>query len=152
MPKRKRSTARLQVAALPWRRTPSGALEIVLVTSRETRRLIVPKGWVSRGMPGAVTAASEAFEEAGLLGRIAETPIGAFDYDKRFDDGEIVRCRVEVYPFAVTGQADAYPERGQRMIHWFPLSLAIELADDAGLVQLLRKIARGKIALEGQRG
>ena len=57
-------------------------LEIMLVTSRGTRRWIIPKGWPKRGMPPYDTAAKEAFEEAGVLGKVNKRPIGSYPYDK----------------------------------------------------------------------
>ncbi len=95
----KRSAAeagRLQYAALPWR-VADGALEIMLVSSRETKRWIIPKGWPMSGRSGAAAAAIEAMEEAGLLGIIAEEPCGHFTYSKRFSRGEEL-CKVEVFP------------------------------------------------------
>jgi 8-oxo-dGTP pyrophosphatase MutT (NUDIX family) len=144
---RKSHTLRIQAAALPWRRTSAGSIEVMLVTSRETRRLIVPKGWIGKGLPPPAVAAKEAFEEAGLHGVVAPLPCGTYEYVKRLDDGADVRCRVEVYPLAVSAQADDFPEKGQRMLHWFPPSLAAELADDEGLGRLMGAIARGDIRL-----
>ena len=73
---------RLQVAALPWR--DLNGLEIMLVSSRETRRWIIPKGWPMAGRSNSVAAAIEAIEEAGLLGAISVEPIGFYTYAKRF--------------------------------------------------------------------
>src|SRR5262249_33662947 len=42
--------------------------EFMLVTSRETRRWIIPKGWPKRGKSPYRSAAREAFEEAGVIG------------------------------------------------------------------------------------
>ncbi|MDB5495247.1 MAG: hypothetical protein JWP86_2584, partial [Phenylobacterium sp.] len=35
---------RRQFAALPWRRAETG-VEVLLITSKETRRWVIPKGW-----------------------------------------------------------------------------------------------------------
>ena len=59
---------RLQNAGLPYRVTKAGALEILLVTTRQTRRWIIPKGWPIKGLKPANSAAREAFEEAGVSG------------------------------------------------------------------------------------
>ena len=67
---------RTQFAALPWRRDAGGEVEVLLITSRETRRWVIPKGWPIKGMKSAKSAAREAFEEAGVLGKVAKTPIG----------------------------------------------------------------------------
>jgi hypothetical protein len=52
---------RLQYGALPYRRTKTGTLEILLVTSRNTRRWIIPKGWPIKGMKPAKSAAREGW-------------------------------------------------------------------------------------------
>jgi 8-oxo-dGTP pyrophosphatase MutT (NUDIX family) len=57
-----------QVAALPVRRNPDGSLSVLLVTSRETRRWVIPKGWPWPDRDDYVAATEEAREEAGVLG------------------------------------------------------------------------------------
>ena len=50
-----------QYAALPWRRDANGGIEILLITSRETRRWVIPKGWrVILAMPFPVSKAFRA--------------------------------------------------------------------------------------------
>jgi 8-oxo-dGTP pyrophosphatase MutT (NUDIX family) len=74
-------------------------LEILLVTTRGTRRWIVPKGWPIKGLRPAKSAAREAFEEAGVTGRIGPKPIGVFAYDKLRDEaGGATMCEVKIYP------------------------------------------------------
>src|ERR1700755_1994635 len=69
-----------QFAALPFQIAPDG-LRVLLLTSRETRRWIIPKGWPIRGMKPREVAAREAFEEAGLVGRVAgKRSIGSYNY------------------------------------------------------------------------
>ena len=58
----------LQFAALPWRIGKSGTREILLLTSRETHRWVIPKGWPMKGRKPAEVASQEAYEEAGLIG------------------------------------------------------------------------------------
>ncbi len=130
----KAAPERLQYAALPWR--SGDGLEIMLVSSRETRRWIIPKGWPMAGRSGAATAAIEAVEEAGLLGEISETPIGDYVYFKRFTLGE-ERCRVEVFPLRVVRQRENWPEKDQRTTQWFPASEAALLVSDPGLGDLI---------------
>ncbi len=68
---------RIQYAALPYRAKGKSVLEVMLITSRDTRRWIIPKGWPKHGLPPHATAAEEAFEEAGVVGKITERPIGS---------------------------------------------------------------------------
>ena len=82
------SSRQIQYAALPYRAKGKSQLEIMLVTSRGTRRWIIPKGWPKRGMPPYDTAAKEAFEEAGVIGKVRKRPIGSYPYDKILEKGD----------------------------------------------------------------
>jgi hypothetical protein len=82
-----KSSRRVQYAALPYRTKGKSQLEIMLVTSRGTRRWIIPKGWPKRGKPPYDTAAKEAFEEAGVIGKVRKRPIGSYPYDKILGEG-----------------------------------------------------------------
>lgn len=61
-----------QIAVLPWRRDAHGRLQILLVTSRTSRRWMLPRGWPISGMSGAEVARTEAVEEAGVDGIVAD--------------------------------------------------------------------------------
>jgi 8-oxo-dGTP pyrophosphatase MutT (NUDIX family) len=56
-----------------------------LVTTRRTKRWIIPKGWPIKGLKPSKTAAREAFEEAGVSGRVGAKPLGVFTYEKLID-------------------------------------------------------------------
>ena len=97
--RKRRQTVRVQYGVLPYRFSQDAALEILLVTTRGTRRWIVPKGWPIKGLRPPKSAAREAFEEAGVTGRIGAKPIGFFAYDKLRDEaGGTTICEVKVYP------------------------------------------------------
>jgi len=90
-----------QFAALPWRLGEGGTRQIMLLTSRETRRWVIPKGWPMKGRKPAEAAAKEAYEEAGLIGHIVgKRPTGNYHYPKRLTKGEAL-CRVRVFLFRV---------------------------------------------------
>ena len=102
---------RVQYGALPYRFTPEAALEILVVTTRRTRRWIIPKGWPIKGMRPPKAAEREAFEEAGVTGRIGVRPVGSFTYDKALDEaGRLATCEVTVYPLLVKSQSDSWPK------------------------------------------
>jgi len=63
-----------QFAALPVTERDGETL-VLLVTSRDTGRWVLPKGWAERGLTGSELAAKEAFEEAGVVGEVGTTPI-----------------------------------------------------------------------------
>jgi 8-oxo-dGTP pyrophosphatase MutT (NUDIX family) len=128
------ATERLQVAALPWRKTDR--VEIMLVSSRATRRWIIPKGWPMAGRSGSAAAGIEAVEEAGLLGVLSKEPIGQYFYQKRFVR-YMQTCRVEVYSLQVVRQRDDWPEKHERSTQWFPAEEAMELVSDPELGELI---------------
>ena len=128
----------VQVAALPWRRGADGRVEVLLATSRDTGRWVLPKGWPQKKRSLSETAACEAWEEAGLLGRISQEAVGSFFYRKRLDSGLHRRVRVSVFPLAVSGQAETWPEHGQRDLRWFAPQEAARHVHEPELSALLR--------------
>jgi 8-oxo-dGTP pyrophosphatase MutT (NUDIX family) len=135
-----------QYAALPWRRRRGHSVEILLVTTRRTRRWIVPKGWPVDGCSPRECAAREAMEEAGVLGVIAPKPIGTFPYRKQRKSGESVRCRVEVFPLQVTHQLRNWPEKSVRETCWCTAEDAAARTSDPGLRRVIAKFAEASAA------
>lgn len=131
---------RLQYAAVPYRRRGDGEIEVMLVTSRETKRWVVPKGWPIRGAKPHASAAREALEEAGVLGNADSDAIGAYHYDKRLKNGMQARCKVEVFPLEVKSQRKRWPEKRERKARWFTVPKAVQAVQEPGLRRLLRKL------------
>jgi 8-oxo-dGTP pyrophosphatase MutT (NUDIX family) len=134
---------RQQYAALPWRRTKAG-IEILLITSRETRRWVIPKGWPMITLAAPDAAAQEAFEEAGVRGEIDPTPLGAFRYRKRLKSGKSEPCRVDVYPLAVAIEEAVWPEKRQRTRRWLPALEAARMVEEVGLRRIIEAFAEGR--------
>jgi 8-oxo-dGTP pyrophosphatase MutT (NUDIX family) len=132
---------RHQYAALPWRRGEDGALEVLLITSRETRRWVIPKGWPIKGLNSKKTAAREAFEEAGVLGAVGKKKLGDYHYDKRLRSGRVQEVRVTVYPLRVKAEATLWPEHGQRDKLWTSIEDAAPLVIEPELRDLIRAFA-----------
>jgi 8-oxo-dGTP pyrophosphatase MutT (NUDIX family) len=110
----------------------------MLLTSRETRRWVIPKGWPMKGKNPREVAAQEAYEEAGLIGRIVgKRPIGVFHYEKRLP-GEQFICEVRVFLFRVEQQLKKWPEKGQRKTDWFDLDTAANLVEEGWLAEIMR--------------
>jgi len=128
---------RAQFAALPWRRTKAGDVEMLLITSRETRRWVIPKGWPIKGKSSAKSAAREAFEEAGVKGKLKKKPVGTYAYDKRLKNGRLQRVRVTVFSLEVQDEADVFPEATQREKLWTPPAEAARAVDEPELMVLL---------------
>ena len=133
-------TPYLQVGALPYRRAATGAPEVLLVTSRGTRQWIIPKGWPIEGLSNAGSAAREAYEEAGIFGDIAETPIGAFTYEKaRKGEDLLSRFSVEVYLLRVERQLTYWPEADERSLAWVSPEQALTMIGNVSLRALVRQ-------------
>jgi len=133
-----KSMPNLQYAALPYRRSEDGLIEVMLVTSRGTMRWIVPKGWPIPGKTPYESAAQEALEEGGLVGEISERPVGKYQYQKRTEDRGIT-CTVEVFLMKVEGQLSSWPEQDQRSTAWFGLEKAAQVLEP-GLARILRDL------------
>ena len=133
---------RLQYAALPYRRSIGQRAEFMLVTSRETRRWIIPKGWPKKGKSPHRSAAREAFEEAGVLGAVGRRSVGSFSYAKRLKNGGSVECEVRVFPLEVKRQRKKWPEKEERRIKWLSASKAAEKVKDPVLSKIIRRVAR----------
>jgi 8-oxo-dGTP pyrophosphatase MutT (NUDIX family) len=127
-----------QVAALPFR-VVDGGVEVLLVTSRETKRWLIPKGWPMKGRKPHKAAAREAEEEAGVKGRIEGKPLGHYTYWKR----RIVHfdlCRVDVYPLEVSKQLKSWKEKGQREARWFKVEEAADAVLEPALAWLIQSL------------
>jgi len=139
-PPKTQPAERRQVGALPFRRTPSGEIEVLLITSRETGRFIIPKGWPMKRLSDPDAAAREAYEEAGVIGKIQRRPFGDYLYWKRLARS-FELLMVDVYALEVRKQRPDWPEKGSRKSGWVSVADAATLVDEPGLVALLGKFS-----------
>lgn len=142
-----------QVAALCWRVSHKAGpvLEVLLITSLNAKRWILPKGWLEPGLSAAENAAREAFEEAGVTGEISAQPVGHYHYLKEKKDGGGVPCSVEVFALAVTKQSQDWPEKGVRELAWLPLDQAAVRVSEPGLRQVLKDFRKQHLPLAARR-
>ncbi len=129
-----------QVGALPVRTEKNGALRVLLVTSRETRRFVIPKGWPWPGVKDHKAAAEEAREEAGIRGRIGKKPVGSYTYDKRRANGA-VPVRVNVFLLEVVEELSEWQEKDERERKWLTPAKAAAAVAEPELAELILKIA-----------
>jgi 8-oxo-dGTP pyrophosphatase MutT (NUDIX family) len=128
---------RIQYAALPFRRNADAGVEVMLVTSRDTRRWVIPKGWpIGRKAPHA-SAAREALEEAGVLGKAGRDSIGTYTYEKRLGNGTLVRCEVQVFPLEVKRQRKDWPEKEEREVRWLSPNEAAKAVQETALSDII---------------
>jgi len=128
-----------QVAAIPFRLDTRGDIEVMLVTSRTTRRFIVPKGWPMKGKSGRKAATIEAQEEAGVLGKTLKQPAGTYSYWKRLAN-RFVRVDVIVYLLEVTEELADWQEARRRQRAWLTPADAAMLIDEPDLSTLVRTL------------
>jgi 8-oxo-dGTP pyrophosphatase MutT (NUDIX family) len=128
--------ARMQYGALCWRMGAAG-VEVLLITSRDTGRWIIPKGWPMQGLAPEGAAAQEAWEEAGVEGVINPICLGRYGYHKSLSDTSQVPCAVAVYGLRVARLADKFPEAKERHREWFSPDAAAALVNEPDLAKLI---------------
>jgi 8-oxo-dGTP pyrophosphatase MutT (NUDIX family) len=141
-PKKKMPARWVQYAALPYRRKRNSSTEVLLVTSRDSGRWIIPKGWPRKGNAPHKTAAREAREEAGVVGKIERRAIGSFSYEKRLKGGKVVVCDVKVFPLKVELQEEHWREKGERQVKWLSRTKAAKTVEDSVLGTIIRSLPK----------
>ncbi|MBT8460755.1 MAG: NUDIX hydrolase [Boseongicola sp.] len=132
---------RVQMAALCYRTRETGK-QVLLITSRDTGRWIIPKGWPITGKTSSETALQEAWEEAGVReGKADANAIGSYTYDKRFENGSSTKVETTVYPVAVETLVDSFPEADERTRKWVSPQEAANLVDEPELKDLLKSFS-----------
>lgn len=131
---------RVQVAALCYRQGKDGDKQVLLITSLDRGRWILPKGWPMDGLDAGGAALQEAWEEAGVVdGKIAETPLGSYEYQKRLDTGGVAICKTQVFPVAVGELAEEYPDMHDRKRKWVSPEQAAGMVEEPQLQDMLRR-------------
>jgi 8-oxo-dGTP pyrophosphatase MutT (NUDIX family) len=128
---------RTQYAALPYRVSDAGDLDILLVTTRESRRWVIPKGWPMKKRAPWRAAEREALQEAGVEGVVAKTHLGGYHYLKRGPNGEEWPCEVIVFPLHVRLERASWREEDERSRGWFTPADARELVEEPDLKLLI---------------
>ncbi|AIL98599.1 NUDIX hydrolase [Sinorhizobium meliloti] len=138
-----RRPARLQYAALCYRLArKTNALEILVITSRDTGRWVIPKGWPMQGKQAHEVAEREAYEEAGVKGKVQRAAIGAYVYQKRKDHGLEISCKVQVHALEVEDFCKNFPEKGSRRLEWVDYREAAKRVAEPSLKELILDFGR----------
>lgn len=119
-----------QAAAVPLRRG-----KVCLITRRNSKRWVIPKGMIDPGQTAGETALQEAWEEAGLVGALDREPIGSYLYEKMGRTHHVT-----VFVMRVTEVTADWPERGFRDRTWVDPVEALDRIDDVGLAEVLRLV------------
>jgi 8-oxo-dGTP pyrophosphatase MutT (NUDIX family) len=129
---------RLQYAALCYRPAADGkGIEVLVITSRDSGRWVIPKGWPMKKKKPHEAAEIEAWQEAGMRGRAKKKPIGRYTYLKWLDNGDVAPCTVEVFPVEVTDIDRNFKERGQRQLAWVSPAEAAHLVREVELKSMI---------------
>lgn len=127
-----------QYGVIPVRIGAQRGIEVMLITSRDTRRWVVPRGNPIDGKSPSESAAQEAFEEAGTIGRTEPEPVGSYRYEKRRRDGSSVEAEVLLFRMDVEEVAERWPEMSERERRWFGVEAAAVAVHEPELANLIR--------------
>jgi ADP-ribose pyrophosphatase YjhB (NUDIX family) len=127
-----------QYGALPFRRGKAG-IEVLLITTRKKKKWSVPKGWPIKAQTAQGTASVEAFEEAGVSGKVSAKQLGRFK-NRKVRRGQEVTCDVRLFPLHVHVQRNHWPEKSERRRIWLPPSKAALLVQKPGLKRAIKKL------------
>ena len=130
-----------QIGALCFRLTDN-RLKILLITSRRSKRWIIPKGWKIDKMSSRKSVALEAWEESGVQGKVLERPAGTYYYRKRSNGDHFLTCAVKVYALRVEATKKKFPERGQRKLKWVDSVKAVDIVSEPELKALIKKFSQ----------
>lgn len=134
-----------QVGALVYRFDAAGHLQILLITSRQTNRPVIPKGWRMKGVKDRAAAAREAFQEAGIEGRCSKKPLGRYRYWKRLPD-HFALVTVKVFALEAQTVLEDFKESSERLSAWLSPSHAAAIVQEPGLSRLIEKFKRKHLA------
>ncbi len=127
---------RTQFAALCYR-IKDDKIQFCVITSRRTGRWIIPKGWPMDGETPMDAAATEAYEEAGLRGKISPRPVGVYSYYKTRTNEDELPCIAVVYPLKVKRELTKWPEKKQRQRKWLSRKKAAQIVDEPELREII---------------
>lgn len=124
-----------QSGAIPFQ-IKNGRLRILLITSRNGSKWIIPKGIVAHNYSPAGSAAKETWEEAGIKGRTTIRGLGQYKYKKWGGT-----CTVEVFPLKVEEIRETWPEQTERKRKWFSPADAVEKLKNSELRGFVLRLA-----------
>lgn len=118
---------------------------VCMVTSRSGRRWVLPKGRIEVKQSPPEAAAAEAWEEAGLIGRVSEQSAGTYEYEKYG-----VPHKVEVFVMQVDSVRTQWPERNQRSREWVTPEEAISRIEEPELRVVVAAVCGVEAVASGQ--
>ncbi len=134
-----------QVGLIIYKMKKSGP-RVLLITSRETGRWVIPKGWPMKGKPDSKAALQEAWEEAGLAkikGSVER--IGTYFYEKAYRKSKNKPVFVKTYLAEAKTFKTKFPEAGQRKLKWVKPKRAAKMVKEPSLRQTFKDLAKNKL-------
>jgi 8-oxo-dGTP pyrophosphatase MutT (NUDIX family) len=110
---RNREAGPRQAAAIPVRQTDDGVVQVCLIRRKTSAKWGIPKGYIERGDTDVQAALAEAYEEAGLNGRVKGDSVGTYEYEK----GPLA-LTVTVYVMEVLEERTPWREMRWRERRW----------------------------------
>lgn len=127
-----------QCGAICFRTDDNGATLVLLISSRGTKRWVIPKGTLEVGEKPHECAEREASEEAGISGKADKGPIGYFTYIKDLGTPPYI---VSVFLLRVKSIAKHFREEGQREGVWVTPGEAAQMVQEPELQSIFRRFA-----------
>ena len=124
-------TLYIQSGIIPFRRKDEH-IEILLITNKKKDKWGIPKGLVEEGLSASESAQKEAFEEAGIYGRIYKPSLGKYSIKKW--EG---KCRIKVFAMEVTQILDKWPEDILRKREWYSVEEAAGMVKNKKLQAMI---------------
>lgn len=121
-----------QSGVIPYR-VQNGKVEVLLITTRDRRRWVIPKGGICSGMTPPESAAKEAWEEAGVIGQVNINQLGTYKYRKR---GKVYQVKIYLLPVDIV--SEVYPEASQRQRQWLEITTAIQQIKKPSLKRIFK--------------
>lgn len=114
--------------------------QVVLVTNKSGTRWVIPKGHVEPDDPDAsFRAGQEAWEEAGVKGKLDTESLGSFPYSKRGGN-----YRVQVFLLKDCTLSENWPEARKRRRVLVSPERAADMVREPELKNILRALAARK--------
>lgn len=130
---------RFQSGVLPYRYNSDGDLEIMLISTTHENNWGFPKGGLEPGLRRKENAAKEAFEEAGIKGKVGKI-LGLYEYIKGSTQ---MKQQVFLYPMEVTQELKTWPEAHRRIRKWFtPEEAKLNLSRDKALAKFVKQLVK----------
>ncbi len=120
-----------QSGVIPYR-IMDGKIEVMLITSSASKRWVIPKGLIEPNMTSQDSAAKEAWEEAGVLGKVFPDLMGTYEYYKSG-----CTWQVDVFLLQVESVVENWPEAYKRKRQWVSIPKAIKRVDEPELKLIL---------------